>query len=103
MDATATNMCFGEKAVYSQEVLALVLKYLMDQQPLPTLFMRTVLQALAMHPKLIGFVMNILQRLITKQVSHSQGSLMSGLMSKKLFKAAAGSWSKTCRDCGLVR
>ncbi|XP_064599772.1 symplekin-like [Liolophura sinensis] len=64
----ATNMCFGEKKVYTQETLAVVLQQLMDQTPLPTLLMRTVIQSLSMYPRLIGFVMNILLRLITKQV-----------------------------------
>ena len=66
---SATNLCFGEKKVYTQEVLALVLQQLMEQSPLPTLFMRTVLQALSMYPRLLGLVLNILQRLILKQVS----------------------------------
>lgn len=55
--------------VYTQEVLAVVLQQLMDQTPLPTLLMRTVIQALGSYPRLSGFVMNILQRLIVKQVS----------------------------------
>lgn len=41
---------------------------LMEQTPLPTLLMRTVIQSLSMYPRLIGFVLNILQRLIVKQV-----------------------------------
>ena len=64
----ATNLCFAEKDIYTQEVLAVVLQNLMEQSPLPTLLMRTVIQALAMWPKLIGFGMNIMQRLIQKQV-----------------------------------
>lgn len=64
----ATNLCFAEKAVYTQEVLAVVMQQLIEQTPLPTLFMRTVIQSLAMYPKLVGFVMNIMQRLINKQV-----------------------------------
>jgi len=43
------------------------MQQLMDTTPLPTLLMRTVIQSLAMYPKLIGFVMNIMQRLIIKQ------------------------------------
>ena len=66
----ATNLCFAEKAVYTQEVLAMVIQQLMDQSPLPILLMRTVIQSLAMYPKLLGFVMNIMQRLISKQVEH---------------------------------
>ena len=45
----------------------MVMQQLMDTTPLPTLLMRTVIQSLAMYPKLIGFVMNIMQRLIIKQ------------------------------------
>lgn len=64
----ATNLCFGEKKIYTQEVLALVMQNLMEVTPLPTLFMRTVLQSLSMYPRLLGLVLNILQRLILKQV-----------------------------------
>lgn len=36
--------------------------------PLPTLLMRTVIQSLTQFPKLAGFITNLLQRLILKQV-----------------------------------
>ena len=39
---SATNLCFQEKSVYTQEVLAIVLQQLLEQTPLPVLFMRTV-------------------------------------------------------------
>jgi len=64
----AITMCLNEKQVFTQEVLAVVLQQLMEQTPLPTLLMRTVIQALGLFPRLSGFVMNILQRLILKQV-----------------------------------
>ncbi|KAM7407857.1 hypothetical protein PAMA_003564 [Pampus argenteus] len=64
----ATNLCFGEKNVYTSEVLAVVMQQLMEQSPLPILLMRTVIQSLTMYPRLSGFVMNILSRLIAKQV-----------------------------------
>ena len=38
----ATNLCFAEKTIYTQEVLAVVLQQLLEQTPIPTLFMRTV-------------------------------------------------------------
>ncbi|KAK2512595.1 symplekin [Columba livia] len=63
----ATNLCFAERNVYTSEVLAVVLQQLMELSPLPVLLMRTVIQALAMYPRLGGFVTNILQRLIMKQ------------------------------------
>jgi symplekin len=36
--------------------------------PLPTLLMRTVIQSLTLYPRLAGFITNLLQRLILKQV-----------------------------------
>lgn len=44
------------------------MQQLMEQNPLPMLLMRTVIQSLTMYPRLGGFVMNILSRLIMKQV-----------------------------------
>uniref|UniRef100_A0A673JEH2 Symplekin-like n=1 Tax=Sinocyclocheilus rhinocerous TaxID=307959 RepID=A0A673JEH2_9TELE len=67
-NVNATNLCFGEKNVYTSEVLAVVMQQLMEQTPLPILLMRTVIQSLSMYPRLAGFVMNILARLILKQV-----------------------------------
>ncbi|XP_049982256.1 symplekin isoform X2 [Alexandromys fortis] len=64
----ATNLCFAERNVYTSEVLAVVMQQLMEQSPLPMLLMRTVIQSLTMYPRLGGFVMNILARLIMKQV-----------------------------------
>ncbi|XP_015126326.1 symplekin [Diachasma alloeum] len=64
----ATSLCFAEKQVYTQETLAVVMQHLMELNPLPTLLMRTVIQSLSLYPRLSGFVMNILQRLILKQV-----------------------------------
>lgn len=65
----ATNLCFAERNVYTSEVLAVVMQQLMEQSPLPMLLMRTVIQSLTMYPRLGGFVMNILARLIMKQVT----------------------------------
>uniref|UniRef100_A0A1B6C9A1 Symplekin n=1 Tax=Clastoptera arizonana TaxID=38151 RepID=A0A1B6C9A1_9HEMI len=64
----ATSLCFAEKQAYTQEILAIVIQQLMEITPLPTLLMRTVIQSLSLYPWLIGFVMNVLQRLILKQV-----------------------------------
>jgi len=64
----ATGICFKEKSVYTMEVLTIVLQQLMEQKDIPTLLMRTVIQSVALYPPLIGFTMNILQRLIVKQV-----------------------------------
>ncbi|RXG54176.1 Symplekin [Armadillidium vulgare] len=64
----ATGLCFAERNIYTAEALAVVLQQLLEQPSLPTLFMRTVIQTLTHYPKLLSFIMNVLQRLITKQV-----------------------------------
>jgi len=64
----ATGLCFQDKAVYTMEVLTIVLQQLMEQKEIPLLLMRTVIQSVTLYPNLIGFTMNILQRLIVKQV-----------------------------------
>ena len=50
------------------EVLTIVLQQLMEQKDIPLLMMRTVIQSVSIYPGLVGFIMNILQRLIVKQV-----------------------------------
>ncbi|GIY72451.1 symplekin [Caerostris darwini] len=64
----ATSLCFEEKNVYNHTILGLVMQQLMEQDPLPILLMRTVIQSLANYPQLSGLVNNILQRLIVKEV-----------------------------------
>lgn len=73
LPCAATNLCFAERNVYTSEVLAVVMQQLMEQNPLPMLLMRTVIQSLTMYPRLGGFVMNILSRLILKQVQEGCG------------------------------
>lgn len=70
----ATSLCFNERSTYTQEVLAVVIQKLIEITPIPVLFMRTVLQALSSYPRMVGFVMNMLQRLITKQVRRNFSS-----------------------------
>jgi hypothetical protein len=56
--------------VFSTQLLAVVLQQLLDQTPLPQLYMRTVLLCLKLAPALTDFAMGLLQRLISKQVAH---------------------------------
>ncbi|KAK1562008.1 hypothetical protein Q3G72_004851 [Acer saccharum] len=64
----ACNACFEQRQIFTQQVLAKVLNQLVEQTPLPLLFMRTVLQAIGAFPALVEFVMEILSRLISKQI-----------------------------------
>ncbi|XP_037954721.1 symplekin [Teleopsis dalmanni] len=63
-----TSICLSEKDVYTQEVMIGVLQQLVEVVPLPTLLMRTIIQSLTLYPTLANFVLNLLQRLILKQV-----------------------------------
>ncbi|MCH98391.1 symplekin-like, partial [Trifolium medium] len=64
----ACNACFEQRQTFTQEVLAKVLNQLVEQIPLPLLFMRTVLQAIGAFPTLVDFIMGILARLVKKQI-----------------------------------
>ncbi|KAG8377028.1 hypothetical protein BUALT_Bualt09G0125500 [Buddleja alternifolia] len=64
----ACNACFEQRQIFSQQVLAKVLNQLVEQIPLPMLFMRTVLQAIGVFPSLVEFIMEILSRLVNKQI-----------------------------------
>lgn len=64
----ACNACFEQRQIFNQQVLAKVLNQLVEQIPLPLLFMRTVLQAIGAFPALVEFIMEILSRLVSKQI-----------------------------------
>ena len=48
----ATTYLFAQKAVYSQELLTVILMQLSEQTPLPKLLMRSCLLSLQQHPKI---------------------------------------------------
>lgn len=66
MDACST--CFEQRTVFTQQVLVKALNHMVNQIPLPLLFMRTVIQAIDAFPTLVDFVMEILSKLVSKQV-----------------------------------
>ncbi|MCD9558829.1 hypothetical protein HAX54_016455 [Datura stramonium] len=57
----ACSACFEQRTVFTQQVLAKALRQMVDQTPLPLLFMRTVIQAIDAFPTLVDFVMESLQ------------------------------------------
>ncbi|MCH92826.1 symplekin-like, partial [Trifolium medium] len=48
----ACSACFEQRTVFTQQVLAKALNQMVDQTPLPLLFMRTVIQAVDAFPAL---------------------------------------------------
>ncbi|CAN0879718.1 Sympk [Linum grandiflorum] len=49
----ACNACFEQRQLFTQAVIAKVLNQMVEQIPLPLLFMRTVIQAIGAFPALI--------------------------------------------------
>ncbi|CAE6446197.1 unnamed protein product [Rhizoctonia solani] len=65
----AISICFQIVDVFRSDVLAAVMQQLLDLATLPTLFLRTVIQAVTTYKNLVGFVSTtLLSRLITKKV-----------------------------------
>jgi len=61
-------LCFDQKVVVRQDVLAKVLQQLVDTNPIPPLFLRTIIQTIGRCKQMLGYVMGILKSLIVKQL-----------------------------------
>ncbi|KAI0072686.1 hypothetical protein K474DRAFT_1604648 [Panus rudis PR-1116 ss-1] len=65
----AIGICFSMTDIFRSEILGVVMNQLVDHPTLPTLFLRTVIQAVTTYRSLIGFVSTtLLSRLITKKI-----------------------------------
>ncbi|KAI0675546.1 Symplekin tight junction protein C terminal-domain-containing protein [Trametes maxima] len=65
----AIGICFSMTEIFRSEILAVVMNQLVDEPNLPTLFLRTVIQAVTTYRQLVGFVSTtLLSRLITKKI-----------------------------------
>ncbi|CAH9076996.1 unnamed protein product [Cuscuta epithymum] len=64
----ACSACFEQRTVFTQQVLTIALNRMVDQTPLPLLFMRTVIQAIDAFPTLVDVVMELLSKLVSRQV-----------------------------------
>ncbi|KAI3819069.1 hypothetical protein L1987_12891 [Smallanthus sonchifolius] len=82
----ACNTCFQQRQIFTQQVLAKVLNQLVEQIPLPMLFMRTVIQTIGAFPSLVDFIMEILSRLVSKQIWKNQKLWVGFLKCAQLTK-----------------
>ncbi|XP_057527015.1 uncharacterized protein LOC130806101 isoform X2 [Amaranthus tricolor] len=64
----ACSACFEQRTVFTHHVLAKALNQMVDRTPLPLLFMRTVIQAIGSFPTLVDFIMEILSKLVDRQI-----------------------------------
>jgi len=76
----ACNILLARKDLYTQEILAGVIQQLSDQPTIPALLMRTMLQALNTYPKLLGFLMNVMDRLVVKQIWRQSAKVWEGFV-----------------------
>jgi len=64
----AISLCLAEKQVFTLEVFASAIDRMLSLDKLPTLFMRTVLQALITHPRMTSQIINTLINLIPRKI-----------------------------------
>jgi symplekin len=77
----ATSICFGDKQLYTHEVLADVIQQLIDITPIPKLFMRTLIQSLTIYPQnLTKLVVIMMQRLIGKEIWKADPKVWEGFI-----------------------
>lgn len=78
----ACGVCFSAsfRDLFPPEQLAVALQQLVEQAPLPLLFMRTVIQTVAAAPTLHGFILDLLSKLVLRQVWKSDPKLWDGVL-----------------------
>ncbi|KAG0306624.1 hypothetical protein BGZ98_002041 [Dissophora globulifera] len=65
----AIDICFNHPEIYKSEIVAVVLQKLLDRPTIPSLFMRTAIQAITLYKNLVGFVNTmILAKMIPKKI-----------------------------------
>ena len=74
-----TNYCLGQGA-YDKKALSAVLQQLVQKDPIPVLFMRTLIQTLLVYPDLTKFAMNILEILIFRNEIWKNKHLWDGFI-----------------------
>jgi len=76
----ACNTCFQMRSVFPPEVLSATINQLAEQVPLPVTFMRSMIQAHAVAPRLKGFLLEVCERLVSKQVWKQDSRLWDGFL-----------------------
>ncbi|TFY68492.1 hypothetical protein EVJ58_g962 [Rhodofomes roseus] len=96
----AINICFSMTDVFRSEVLGAFMNQIVDEPVLPTLFLRTVIQAVTTYRSLVSFVSTtLLSRLITKKI-WTNGPLWEGFIrcAKLIAPASFGALLQLPKD-----
>lgn len=88
----ALQLCFSNVSVFGPEVLAAALQSMLEHQPMPSLFMRSVLQSATLHVSLRGFIVGLLARLVANSKSDMNDALWTD----------ARTWEGFVRACRLL-
>jgi symplekin len=78
----ACSACFSPQLrdLFTPDSLAVALQQLVEVVPLPLLFMRTVIQTATVAPKLHGFILDLLSKLVLRQVWKTDAKLWQGVL-----------------------
>jgi symplekin len=76
----ACGECFERPAVFTKEALAGALSRMVEMNPLPLLFMRTVIQAETASPGLREFTLGVLRTLTRRKVWKMDGKIWEGFV-----------------------
>jgi len=76
----ACSTCFERPDVFTPQVLASAMQQMVEQTPLPLLFMRTVIQAETVAPQLKEFTLGLLRTLVNRQVWKMDKSIWEGFL-----------------------
>lgn len=88
----ALQLCFSSVSVFGPEVLAAALQAMLEHQPMPSLFMRSVLQSATLHVSLRGFIVGLLARLVASSKNDMRDALWT----------EARTWEGFVRACRLL-
>ena len=76
----AITACLSMQSVYTSEKIALAIDRIVEADPLPLLFMRTLIQCVSAHPGLASFARGILVKLVNRQVWKMSPKVWKGFL-----------------------
>ena len=76
----AITACLSMQNVYTSETIALAIDRIVELDPLPLLFMRTLIQCVSAHPGLASFARGVLMKLVNRQVWNMSPKVWKGFL-----------------------
>ena len=78
----AVSQCFspGQHDVFTSDAIAVALQQMAEQVPVPLLLMRSVIQTANMAPQLHGFIVDLLSKMVLKQIWKTDARLWEGVL-----------------------